>query len=111
MSSKKVNEKDVDKFLLYQNFSCNIRNIQHHQVNKLLIHADSNNNDDTSDLPTTLLIKELKNFKATIFFFFYINSYNIVITFPFHKCGTQDPEKVVKLSIISRADNIPLQVS
>uniref|UniRef100_H0WHU1 S1 RNA binding domain 1 n=1 Tax=Otolemur garnettii TaxID=30611 RepID=H0WHU1_OTOGA len=34
VSSKKVNEKDVDKFLLYQNFSCNIRNIQHHQVIK-----------------------------------------------------------------------------
>ncbi|XP_006736732.1 S1 RNA-binding domain-containing protein 1 [Leptonychotes weddellii] len=32
VSSKKVNEKDVDKFLLYQNFSCNIRNIQHHQA-------------------------------------------------------------------------------
>ncbi|XP_012611423.1 S1 RNA-binding domain-containing protein 1 isoform X3 [Microcebus murinus] len=32
VSSKKVNEKDVDKFLLYQNFSCNIRNIQHHQI-------------------------------------------------------------------------------
>uniref|UniRef100_A0A5F9CR89 S1 RNA-binding domain-containing protein 1 n=1 Tax=Oryctolagus cuniculus TaxID=9986 RepID=A0A5F9CR89_RABIT len=32
VSSKKVNEKDVDKFQLYQNFSCNIRNIQHHQI-------------------------------------------------------------------------------
>ncbi|XP_045045409.2 S1 RNA-binding domain-containing protein 1 isoform X2 [Desmodus rotundus] len=32
VSSKKVNEKDVDKFHLYQNFSCNIRNIQHHQI-------------------------------------------------------------------------------
>ncbi|XP_023443885.1 S1 RNA-binding domain-containing protein 1 isoform X2 [Dasypus novemcinctus] len=32
VSSKKVNDKDVDKFLLYQNFSCNIRNIQHHQI-------------------------------------------------------------------------------
>ncbi|XP_077605410.1 S1 RNA-binding domain-containing protein 1 isoform X1 [Crocuta crocuta] len=32
VSSKKVNEKDVNKFLLYQNFSCNIRNIQHHQI-------------------------------------------------------------------------------
>nr|XP_025724686.1 S1 RNA-binding domain-containing protein 1 isoform X3 [Callorhinus ursinus] len=32
VSSKKVNEKDIDKFLLYQNFSCNIRNIQHHQI-------------------------------------------------------------------------------
>uniref|UniRef100_A0A8C0WAR3 YqgF/RNase H-like domain-containing protein n=1 Tax=Castor canadensis TaxID=51338 RepID=A0A8C0WAR3_CASCN len=32
VSSKKVNEKDVDKFLLYQNFSCNIRNIHHHQI-------------------------------------------------------------------------------
>ncbi|XP_076990253.1 S1 RNA-binding domain-containing protein 1 isoform X2 [Tamandua tetradactyla] len=32
VSSKKINEKDVDKFLLYQNFSCNIRNIQHHQI-------------------------------------------------------------------------------
>ncbi|XP_039743193.1 S1 RNA-binding domain-containing protein 1 isoform X1 [Pteropus medius] len=32
VSSKKVNEKDVDKFVLYQNFSCNIRNIQHHQI-------------------------------------------------------------------------------
>ncbi|XP_055972199.1 S1 RNA-binding domain-containing protein 1 [Sorex fumeus] len=32
VSSKKVNEKDVDKFQLYQNFSCNIKNIQHHQI-------------------------------------------------------------------------------
>ncbi|KAM5317960.1 S1 RNA-binding domain-containing protein 1 isoform 2-T2 [Glossophaga mutica] len=32
VSSKKVNEKDVDKFHLYQNFSCNLRNIQHHQI-------------------------------------------------------------------------------
>ncbi|XP_054331188.1 S1 RNA-binding domain-containing protein 1 isoform X2 [Pongo pygmaeus] len=32
VSSKKVNEKDVDKFLLYQHFSCNIRNIHHHQI-------------------------------------------------------------------------------
>ncbi|XP_006159959.1 S1 RNA-binding domain-containing protein 1 [Tupaia chinensis] len=32
VSSKKVNEKDIDKFQLYQNFSCNIRNIQHHQI-------------------------------------------------------------------------------
>ncbi|KAM6221141.1 S1 RNA-binding domain-containing protein 1 [Rhynchocyon petersi] len=32
MSSTKVNEKDVDKFLLYQNFSCSIRNIHHHQI-------------------------------------------------------------------------------
>ncbi|KAM7324986.1 hypothetical protein ACRRTK_015239 [Alexandromys fortis] len=32
VSSKKVNEKDVGKFQLYQNFSCNIRNIHHHQI-------------------------------------------------------------------------------
>ncbi|XP_049640296.1 S1 RNA-binding domain-containing protein 1 [Suncus etruscus] len=32
VSSKKVNEKDIDKFQLYQNFSCNIRKIQHHQI-------------------------------------------------------------------------------
>nr|XP_044993629.1 S1 RNA-binding domain-containing protein 1 isoform X1 [Jaculus jaculus] len=32
VSSKKVNEKDVGKFQLYQNFSCNIRDIQHHQI-------------------------------------------------------------------------------
>ncbi|XP_035128544.1 S1 RNA-binding domain-containing protein 1 isoform X1 [Callithrix jacchus] len=32
VSSKKVNEKDVDKFLLYQHFSCNIRTIHHHQI-------------------------------------------------------------------------------
>ncbi|XP_075391736.1 S1 RNA-binding domain-containing protein 1 isoform X2 [Tenrec ecaudatus] len=32
VSSKKVNEKDVDKFQLYQNFSCSIRNIHHHQI-------------------------------------------------------------------------------
>ncbi|XP_029414492.1 S1 RNA-binding domain-containing protein 1 isoform X2 [Nannospalax galili] len=32
VSSKKVNEKDIGKFQLYQNFSCNIRNIQHHQI-------------------------------------------------------------------------------
>lgn len=31
-SFKKANEKDVDKFILYQNFSCNISSIQHHQV-------------------------------------------------------------------------------
>ncbi|XP_007440731.1 S1 RNA-binding domain-containing protein 1 [Python bivittatus] len=32
LTSKKVNEKDVNKFHLYQNFSCNIKNIQHHQI-------------------------------------------------------------------------------
>ncbi|XP_031213090.1 S1 RNA-binding domain-containing protein 1 isoform X6 [Mastomys coucha] len=32
VSSKKVNEKEVDKFQLYQNFSCNIKNIHHHQI-------------------------------------------------------------------------------
>ncbi|XP_053168075.1 S1 RNA-binding domain-containing protein 1 [Hemicordylus capensis] len=32
VTSKKVNEKDVNKFHLYQNFSCNIKNIQHHQI-------------------------------------------------------------------------------
>uniref|UniRef100_A0A7M4G0T7 S1 RNA-binding domain-containing protein 1 n=1 Tax=Crocodylus porosus TaxID=8502 RepID=A0A7M4G0T7_CROPO len=32
VSSKSVNDKDVDKFQLYHNFSCNIRNIQHHQI-------------------------------------------------------------------------------
>ncbi|KAM5252146.1 S1 RNA-binding domain-containing protein 1 isoform 2-T2 [Hipposideros larvatus] len=32
VSFKKANEKDVDKFILYQNFSCNINNIQHHQI-------------------------------------------------------------------------------
>ncbi|XP_013204423.1 S1 RNA-binding domain-containing protein 1 [Microtus ochrogaster] len=32
VSSKNVNEKDVGKFQLYQNFSCNIRNIHHHQI-------------------------------------------------------------------------------
>ncbi|KAM7173300.1 S1 RNA-binding domain-containing protein 1 isoform 1-T3 [Macrochelys suwanniensis] len=32
VSSKNVNEKDVNKFQLYQNFSCNIKNIQHHQI-------------------------------------------------------------------------------
>ncbi|XP_029327424.1 S1 RNA-binding domain-containing protein 1 isoform X2 [Mus caroli] len=32
VSSKKVNEKEVDKFQLYQNFSCNIRTIHHHQI-------------------------------------------------------------------------------
>ncbi|XP_021508359.1 S1 RNA-binding domain-containing protein 1 isoform X1 [Meriones unguiculatus] len=30
--SKNLNEKDVDKFQLYQNFSCNIRSIHHHQI-------------------------------------------------------------------------------
>ncbi|XP_028580663.2 S1 RNA-binding domain-containing protein 1 isoform X1 [Podarcis muralis] len=32
VTSKKANEKDVNKFHLYQNFSCNIKNIQHHQI-------------------------------------------------------------------------------
>uniref|UniRef100_A0A8D0DZ62 S1 RNA-binding domain-containing protein 1 n=1 Tax=Salvator merianae TaxID=96440 RepID=A0A8D0DZ62_SALMN len=32
MTSKKVNEKDVDKFHLYKNFSCNLKKIQHHQI-------------------------------------------------------------------------------
>lgn len=32
VSSKSVNEKDIDKFQLYHEFSCNIKNIQHHQV-------------------------------------------------------------------------------
>ncbi|XP_042328682.1 S1 RNA-binding domain-containing protein 1 isoform X2 [Sceloporus undulatus] len=31
-TAQKANEKDVNKFHLYQNFSCNIRNIQHHQI-------------------------------------------------------------------------------
>ncbi|XP_038607720.1 S1 RNA-binding domain-containing protein 1 [Tachyglossus aculeatus] len=30
--SKNVNENDINKFHLYQNFSCNIKNIQHHQI-------------------------------------------------------------------------------
>ncbi|KAH0622759.1 hypothetical protein JD844_025381 [Phrynosoma platyrhinos] len=32
VTAQKANEKDVNKFHLYQNFSCNIRNIQHHQT-------------------------------------------------------------------------------
>lgn len=32
VSSKNGNEKDIDKFQLYHEFSCNIKNIQHHQV-------------------------------------------------------------------------------
>ncbi|XP_055581818.1 S1 RNA-binding domain-containing protein 1 isoform X2 [Falco biarmicus] len=32
MSSKGGNEKDIDKFQLYHEFSCNIKNIQHHQI-------------------------------------------------------------------------------
>ncbi|XP_054852763.1 S1 RNA-binding domain-containing protein 1 isoform X2 [Eublepharis macularius] len=31
-TSKNANEKDINKFHLYQNFSCNIKNIQHHQI-------------------------------------------------------------------------------
>lgn len=42
-----------------------------------------------------LLTKELQNFKSTIFFFLPINSYNIVISFLYHKWGSQDPEKLV----------------
>ncbi|KAF2988250.1 hypothetical protein EK904_001904 [Melospiza melodia maxima] len=32
VSSKNGNEKDINKFQLYHEFSCNIKNIQHHQV-------------------------------------------------------------------------------
>ncbi|XP_035177726.1 S1 RNA-binding domain-containing protein 1 isoform X1 [Oxyura jamaicensis] len=32
VSSKNGNEKDIDKFQLYHEFSCNIKNIQHHQI-------------------------------------------------------------------------------
>ncbi|XP_048338697.1 S1 RNA-binding domain-containing protein 1 isoform X2 [Sphaerodactylus townsendi] len=32
VTSQKASEKDINKFHLYQNFSCNIKNIQHHQV-------------------------------------------------------------------------------
>ncbi|XP_074845739.1 S1 RNA-binding domain-containing protein 1 isoform X2 [Carettochelys insculpta] len=32
VTSKNVNEKDINKFQLYHNFSCNIKNIQHHQI-------------------------------------------------------------------------------
>ncbi|XP_072491811.1 S1 RNA-binding domain-containing protein 1 isoform X2 [Notamacropus eugenii] len=32
VSSKNEREKDISKFQLYQNFSCNIKNIQHHQI-------------------------------------------------------------------------------
>lgn len=32
VSSKNSNEKDIDKFQLYHEFSCNIKNIQHHQI-------------------------------------------------------------------------------
>ncbi|NXG69035.1 SRBD1 protein, partial [Baryphthengus martii] len=32
VSSKSGNEKDIDKFQLYHEFSCNIKNIQHHQI-------------------------------------------------------------------------------
>ncbi|XP_008948545.1 PREDICTED: S1 RNA-binding domain-containing protein 1-like, partial [Merops nubicus] len=31
-SSKSGNEKDIDKFQLYHEFSCNVKNIQHHQI-------------------------------------------------------------------------------
>lgn len=53
------------------------------------MHADSSNN-NTSDL----LIYLLKNFQSTIFFL-HINFYNIVISSPFDKWGTQDPQKLV----------------
>ncbi|XP_027721382.1 S1 RNA-binding domain-containing protein 1 isoform X2 [Vombatus ursinus] len=32
VSSKNEREKDISKFQLYQNFSCNIKSIQHHQI-------------------------------------------------------------------------------
>ncbi|XP_072188372.1 S1 RNA-binding domain-containing protein 1 isoform X3 [Excalfactoria chinensis] len=32
VSSKNSNEKDIDKFQLYHEFSCNIKSIQHHQI-------------------------------------------------------------------------------
>ncbi|KFR04546.1 S1 RNA-binding domain-containing protein 1 [Opisthocomus hoazin] len=32
VSSKSGNEKDIDKFQLYHEFSCSIKNIQHHQI-------------------------------------------------------------------------------
>ncbi|KFP59027.1 S1 RNA-binding domain-containing protein 1, partial [Cariama cristata] len=32
VSSKSGNEKDINKFQLYHEFSCNIKNIQHHQI-------------------------------------------------------------------------------
>ncbi|NXH14862.1 SRBD1 protein, partial [Bucco capensis] len=32
VSSKSGNEKDIDKFQLYHEFSCNVKNIQHHQI-------------------------------------------------------------------------------
>uniref|UniRef100_A0A8D0F9I3 S1 RNA-binding domain-containing protein 1 n=1 Tax=Strix occidentalis caurina TaxID=311401 RepID=A0A8D0F9I3_STROC len=32
VSSKSGNEKDIDKFQLYHEFSCNIKNIHHHQI-------------------------------------------------------------------------------
>ncbi|XP_010186002.1 PREDICTED: S1 RNA-binding domain-containing protein 1, partial [Mesitornis unicolor] len=32
VSSKSGNDKDIDKFQLYHEFSCNIKNIQHHQI-------------------------------------------------------------------------------
>ncbi|XP_071404135.1 S1 RNA-binding domain-containing protein 1 isoform X2 [Pithys albifrons albifrons] len=32
VSSKNGNEKDIDKFQLYHEFSCHIKNIQHHQI-------------------------------------------------------------------------------
>ncbi|XP_077193334.1 S1 RNA-binding domain-containing protein 1 isoform X2 [Paroedura picta] len=32
VTSKKANEKDINKFHLYQNFSCNIKIVQHHQI-------------------------------------------------------------------------------
>ncbi|KGL76136.1 S1 RNA-binding domain-containing protein 1, partial [Tinamus guttatus] len=31
-SSKNINEKDIDKFQLYHEFSCSIKSIQHHQI-------------------------------------------------------------------------------
>lgn len=33
------------------------------------MHTGGGNNDDTLDFPTTVLTKELKNFKSTVFFF------------------------------------------
>uniref|UniRef100_A0A670Y183 S1 RNA binding domain 1 n=1 Tax=Pseudonaja textilis TaxID=8673 RepID=A0A670Y183_PSETE len=41
VTSKNINEKNVNKFHLYQNFSCNIKSIHHHQVClQIVLHTD-----------------------------------------------------------------------
>uniref|UniRef100_A0A670XSD0 S1 RNA binding domain 1 n=1 Tax=Pseudonaja textilis TaxID=8673 RepID=A0A670XSD0_PSETE len=68
VTSKNINEKNVNKFHLYQNFSCNIKSIHHHQVLgkpgiwSILSHGSIMNHFEPVILWQPSLLKELLSY-------------------------------------------------